>query len=293
MKKTVLEIFNSHVTVKAPSYEHPGCHMINNQLMRDIVDDVIAHLKNGELRSDDLHVRIDYNKPGSSQGNTKLKGVIYMASHPLIDCYLDGLTRQKPSCTGLNGWCYVFSDFFYKSFSKQLSMISNSILYIMEPERAEKEISEWLDANMKRFVPDRHGHVAFRTDEAGDFTYCLNMWINLAKKYREKGIMFYGYTKQFQLINTIPYNINTTFDNFRILASDSTVDDPNPITQLRENYGSFGINFKNPDLTPDRVKSLVNSAESKKSLCPGAKAGCFGCTKCSENYNFHIWCHEH
>lgn len=293
MKKTVLEIFNSHVTVKAPSYEHPGCHMINNQLMREIVDDVINHLKKGELRSDDLHVRIDYNKPGSSQGNTKLKGVIYMASHPLIDCYLDGLTRQTPSCTGLNGWCYVFSDFFYKSFSKQLSMISNSILYIMEPERAEKEISEWLDANMKRFVPDRHGHVAFRTDEAGDFTYCLNMWINLAKKYREKGIMFYGYTKQFQLINTIPYNINTTFDNFRILASDSTVDDPNPITQLRENYGSFGINFKNPNLTPDRVKNLVNSAESKKSLCPGAKAGCFGCTKCSENYNFNIWCHEH
>ena len=112
-------------------------------------------------------------------------------------------------------------------------------------------------------------------------------------KYKDKGIMFYGYTKQFQLINTIPYNINTTFDNFRILASDSTVDDPNPITQLRENYGSFGINFKNPDLTPDRVKNLVNSAESKKSLCPGAKAGCFGCTKCSENYNFHIWCHEH
>lgn len=293
MKKSVLEIFNSHVTVKAASYEHPGCHMINNQLMREIVDDVIGHLRKGELRSDDLHVRIDYNKPGSSQGNTKLKGVIYMASHPLIDCYLDGLAREKPSCTGLNSWCYVFSDFFYKSFSKQLSMIGNSILYIMEPERAEKEISEWLDANMKRFVPDRHGHVAFRTDEAGDFTYCLDMWINLAKKYRDKGIMFYGYTKQFQLINTIPYNINTTFDNFRILASDSTVDDPNPITQLRENYGSFGINFKNPDLTPDRVKNLVNSAESKKALCPGAKAGCFGCTKCSENYNFNIWCHEH
>lgn len=294
-KETLMQIFNKHIDPQhtVTSYEHPGCHMINGQIMRDIADDIVEHIKNNTFDSSDLHVRIDYNKPKSSQGNRKLKGIIYMANHPLIDCYLDGLTRKKPSCTGLNGWCYVFSDFFYKSFGKQLSMFTNSLLMYLEPDRAEKEIQKWIDDNKKKFVPDRHGHVAFRTDEAGDITYSLNMWINLANKNPD--IQFYAYTKQFDVVNKIPYNINTTLTNFRILLSDSTCDDPNPITKIREDYGSFCVNFKNQDITPDRVKNLIKKY-GNKSKCPGAAAGCYGCTKCSEKETEttkNIWAEEH
>ena len=293
--KTLIEIFNNHLDNgrKVLSYEHPGCGMIKNQVMREIADELVYYLLRGELYSDDLHVRINYNKPTSSQGNRKLKGIIYMASHPLIDCYLDGLNRQQPSCTGLNNWCYVFRDFFYKSFGKQLSMFRNSLLYILDPKRAEQEICDWIDTNMHKFVPDSHGEVAFRTDEAGDFTYCLSMWLNIVERYAGTNLKFYGYTKQFDLINTVQYNINTTHDNFEILVSDSTKDDPNPVTKLRENYGSFGINFRDPELTPDRVKALVNSPNSNRFRCPGAKAGCFHCAKCPRNENQHLFCEEH
>ena len=295
MKKTVLEIFNSHVTTKVESYEHPGCHVVTNKLMNEIVDDIVAHLINGELRSDDLHIRIDYTKPTLKKGgNTKLKGCVYIASHPLIDCFLDGLTRERPSCSGVNAWCYVFTDFYYKSFGKQLSMIGNSVMYILEPERAEQEIIQWIDTHFDSFIPDRNGHVPVRIDEAGDLTYCLNMWLNIAKKYENTNLMFYGYTKQFRLVNTVPYNINTTFRDLRILGSDSTKDDPNPITQLREHYGSFAINFKDPNKTPDRVKELVNGPNRNKSACPGVHMGCFACTKCPQpEENSDLWCEEH
>lgn len=281
-KTNLLTIFNSHVTTKAKSYEHPGTHMINGEIMNAIANDLVAAIKNDTLDTSDLHVRIDYHKPESSQGNRKLKGIIYMANHPLIDCYLDGLERKCPSCTGLNGWCYVFSDFFYKSFSKQLSMFANSLMLMLEPERAKQEINDWITANQKRFVLDRNGHIAFRTDEAGDITYSLNMWIELAKEHPE--IQFYAYTKQFEVINSIPYNINTQLSNFRILLSDSTVDDPNPITKVREDYGSFAVNFKDSSLTPQRILEVL---EEKKGSCkcPGASFGCFKCTKCSEPEN--------
>ena len=281
-KVTLLEIFNSHIDEnrRISSYEHPGTGMINNQMMQDIANDVAEHLKDGTLRSDDLHMRVNYNKPESKQGNQKLKGIIYIASHPLIDCYLDGLERKKPSCTGLMGWCYVFSNFFYKSFGKQLSMLANSILYILEPDRAKQEIQQWINDNKRRFVRDSHGHIAFRTDESGDITYCLPMWLELAKANED--INFYAYTKQFAVLNTVEYCINTVFPNFRILLSDSTKDDPNPITQVREDYGSFAVLFKNVELTPDRVIAITKLATYKAHKCPGVHMGCFKCTKCSE-----------
>lgn len=286
-KISLLEIFNNHLDEnrRISSYEHPGQGMINNQMMQEIANDIVSHLKDKTLRSDDLHMRINYNKPTSSQGNQKLKGIIYVASHPLIDCYLDGLNRQKPSCTGLLNWCYVFTDFFYKSFGKQLSMFANSVLYILEPTRAKEEIQQWINDNKHKLVKDRHGHVAFRTDESGDVTYCLPMWLELAKANPD--INFYAYTKQFSLLNTVEYCINKVFPNFRILLSDSTNDDPNPITQVKEDYGSFAVNFKNVKLTPERVIAITKLATYNLHKCPGVKTGCYYCTKCSEKESEH------
>ncbi len=288
MKKTLMQIFNNHITKeesKIKSYEHPGCHMINKEIMQAVADEIVENIKAGTLETSDLHFRIDYNKPNGSGGNTKLKGIIYIASHPLIDCYLDGLERKKPSCTGLLHWCYVFSDFFYKSFGKQLSMFTNSILYLLEPERTKKEIMEWLKKNRKRFVADRNGHVALRIDEAGDITNCLPMWLEIAKELESEmpEIKLYAYTKQFEKLNGLDFCINQTFSNFRILLSDSTKDDPNPISSVREDYGSFAIKFKDDKLTPDSVIALSKLATFGLHRCPGVKMGCYKCTKCSES----------
>ena len=284
--KTLMEIFNSHINedAKITSYEHPGCHMINKEIMTAIADEIVDAIKTKTLRTDDLHFRIDYNKPTSKNGNTKLKGIIYIASHPLIDCYLDGLNRTKPSCSGLFHWCYVFSDFFYKSFGKQLSMFTNSIMYLLEPERTKAEIKAWLVNNRKKFIPDRNGHVALRIDEAGDITYSLSLWLELAKELESEmpEIKLYAYTKQFDLLNGLDYCINKTFSNFRILLSDSTKDDPNPISKVREDYGSFAIRFKDDKLTPDSVIALTKLANFNLHRCPGVKMGCYKCTKCSE-----------
>lgn len=288
MKKTTLmEIFNHHIDKeesKIKDYKHPGCHMINNEIMKAIANEVVENIKAGTMRTDDLHFRVDYKKPTSSGGNTKLKGIIYIASHPLIDCYLDGLERQKPSCSGLLHWCYVFSDFFYKSFGKQLSMFANSILYMLEPERAKKEILEFLKKNHKKFVADRNGHVALRVDEAGDITNCLPMWLEIARELQTEmpEIRLYAYTKQFELLNGLDYCINKTFPNFRVLLSDSTKDDPNPISKVREDYGSFAIKFKDVNLTPDSVIALSKLTTFGLHRCPGVKMGCYKCTKCSE-----------
>lgn len=285
-KTTLMEIFNRHISeeAKITSYEHPGCHMINKEIMQAIANEIVDNIKAGTLRTDDLKFRLDYNKPESKSGNTKLKGIIYIASHPLIDCYLDGLDRQKPSCTGLLHWCYVFSDFFYKSFGKQLSMFANSIMYILEPERTKEEIMAWLRKTRKKFVADKNGHVALRIDEAGDITNCLPMWLSIAKELATEmpEIVLYAYTKQFEKLNGLDYCINKTFSNFRVLLSDSTKDDPNPISQVREDYGSFAIKFKDDNLTPDSIIALSKMAGFGRHKCPGVKMGCFKCTKCSE-----------
>lgn len=291
-KRTLMEIFNSHVDAEfgIESYAHPGRHVLTKKAAAAIADDVAAAIKAGEMESKDLRLTIGYEPwiPGAKgSGNRKLRGSAYFASHPLIDCYLDGLDRKVPACDGLNGWCYAFS-YFYRMFGKQLSMLANSIIAILEPDRMERELMSWIDYMAPYMTRNpQNGHVPFRISEAGDITYSLPVWLRVAERCAESHpeIRFYAYTKQFALLDGLGYVIDEAFPNFRVLRSDSVEGDPNPIGRAPDAYGIFAILFKDAKKTPERVISFVRSRVAKKDLshvCPGPKAGCFGCSKCSE-----------
>ena len=292
-KRTLMEIYNSHVDPEAriSSYDHPGRRILTEAMCEAIASDVAEAIRAGEMESSDLRLRIGYEPFSPSApaagGNRKLRGTAYVASHPLIDCWLDGLERKVPSCDGLGRWCYAFS-YLYRSSAKQLSMLANSVLGILEPGRLAREAIAWLDLNAPYMTRSpKTGHVPFRISEAGDITYSLPAWLEVARvcQTRHPEVRFYAYTKQFHRLSLLGYCVDEAFPNLRILLSDSVCGDPNPITRAPEGYSSFAIAFKDAKLTPERVISVVREHEARgdrSHLCPGVKAGCFLCGKCSE-----------
>lgn len=294
-KVTLMEIYNRHVEkgARIESYAHPGNHVLTKGIAAAIADDVASAIRAGEMESRDLSFTVRYDpwSPSAKGGNQKLRGTIYVASHPLLDCWLDGLSRTRPSCTGLNEWCYAFS-FRYLSSGKQLAMLANSVLGILEPDRMRREILAWIECNAHRFVLDgRTGKVPFRISEAGDLSRATaEVWASVAEECAKTHpeIAFYTYTKQFELLSELAAEgrpLATRSPNLRVILSDSTDCDPNPITKAPDGHTVFAILFKDQSKTPARVRdaALELRLESLfgRAHCPGAKAGCFLCGKCS------------